>query len=101
MTDLQLAWAAAERNMAAELPPTTMHIWIAPLKLVAIEADAWVIEAPSHIRTWVRDRYAGAIAAAAAAATGQLVAVRIVPPGHQLAPRPRRGTTLGVTAATQ
>jgi single-stranded DNA-binding protein len=55
---------SARARLRASVPMATYKLWIRPLRLGGITADAVHLVAPDGIRTWVERRYSGLIAGA-------------------------------------
>jgi chromosomal replication initiator protein len=63
------------------------EIWLAPLRLVEVDGDQVVLEAPHELRTWVAERFARVLHASAVAVLGPDAVVRVRPgtegPAHR------------------
>jgi chromosomal replication initiator protein len=76
--DLQADWEQVRRELRDEVTDFTFHIWLEPLQPVARSGSTLYVEAPSHVRTSVRERHHEHIRAAARRALGEGVEVEIV-----------------------
>jgi chromosomal replication initiator protein len=56
--ELETIWDAVRSELRREVTDFTFHIWLEPLEPAACESGVLYVRAPSHIRSWVRDRYA-------------------------------------------
>ena len=63
--ELETIWDAVRSELRREVTDFTFHIWLEPLEPAACERGTLYVRAPSHIRTWVRDRYTTVLRAAA------------------------------------
>jgi single-stranded DNA-binding protein len=54
----------ARARLRSSVPITTYKLWIRPLRLSAVTADAVRLLAPEHVRAWAERRYSPVIAAA-------------------------------------
>ena len=68
--DADHIWNAVKDELRQAVPADTYDIWLAPLRLVAIEDDVVLIEAPRELRAWVAEHYAGVLQASVAAVLG-------------------------------
>jgi chromosomal replication initiator protein len=71
------AWDAVVRELRGEVTDSTFHIWIQPLSAAACSGGTLFVRAPDHIRSWVQERFLGAIRRAAKRA-GVAAAVEVV-----------------------
>ena len=62
--ELETIWDAVRSELRRDVTDFTFHIWLEPLEPAACERGTLYIRAPSHIRTWVRDRYTTVLRAA-------------------------------------
>ena len=62
---LNAAWDAVLAELRGEVTDSTFHIWIQPLTAASCSGGTLVVRAPDHIRSWVEERFAGAIRRAA------------------------------------
>ena len=77
--ELETIWDAVRRELRRDVTDFSFHIWLEPLEPVACEAGTLYVRAPSHIRSWVRDRYTPVLRDAARRA--ELDAVELVDDG--------------------
>jgi chromosomal replication initiator protein len=66
--DLSEAWSAVVRGLRDEVTDSTFHIWLQPLTAAGLVGGTLFVRAPDHIRSWVEERFLGAIRRAAAGA---------------------------------
>ena len=84
-------WRRIEGELRERVPAEMYEIWLAPLRLVEIDDDRVVLEAPRELRTWVAERFARVLQASAVAVLGPDAVVR-VRPGDE-SPAPSRSTS--------
>lgn len=72
-------WDAVRTRLAGELPGIQFHNFIEPLELVDLTDRAFVLAAPPHAMTSVRERYLPKITAAATAELGTAATVEVRP----------------------
>jgi chromosomal replication initiator protein len=77
-SDLGSTWDAVRRELRAEVPDFTFHIWFDPLELAARRGTRLFVRAPDHIRTWVDERYRPLLTGAAARVVGSDAQLEIV-----------------------
>ena len=63
--ELETIWDAVRRELRRDVTDFAFHIWLEPLEPAAVEQGTLYVRAPSHIRSWVRDRYTSVLVAAA------------------------------------
>ena len=68
--DLAQVWGAVRDELRSEVTEVTFHIWLEPLGPAGIAGGVLYVRAPEHVRTWVEERFHGALAAAADRAAG-------------------------------
>jgi chromosomal replication initiator protein len=76
--ELTRTWHGVRRELRAEVPDLTFHIWLDPLELAAQRGTRLFVRAPDHIRTWVEDRYLPLLAGAASKVLGHKAELEIV-----------------------
>jgi chromosomal replication initiator protein len=77
-TDLTTTWDGIRRELRAEVPDFTFHIWLDPLELAARRGGRLFVRAPDHIRTWVEQRYLPLLTGAAGRVLGSDATLEIV-----------------------
>ena len=77
-SDLTATWSAVRRELHAEVPDFTFHIWLDPLELAARRGARLFVRAPDHIRTWVEERYLPLLTGAAARVIGPDAQLEVV-----------------------
>jgi len=85
-------WNAVQDELRQTVPADIYDIWLAPLRIVAVEGDVLVLEAPRELRAWVAERFARVLQVSAAAVLGPEVTVdvrAIATPGAGTTPAPR------------
>lgn len=75
---LEPIWDRIRDELRREVPDFKFHIWIDPLELVGVDQQTLFVQAPDHIRSWVRDRYLPLVRAAAARGFSEDAVVEIV-----------------------
>jgi chromosomal replication initiator protein len=55
--ELETIWDAVRRELRRDVTDFTYHIWLEPLEPAGCDAGTLYVKAPTHIRSWVRDRY--------------------------------------------
>jgi chromosomal replication initiator protein len=68
-------------QMRGEVTDFIFHVWLEPLRPVARVNDTLFIEAPGHVRGWVRERYGELLRSSARRALGARIAVDLVDEG--------------------
>jgi chromosomal replication initiator protein len=92
-------WRRIESELRQRVPADMYEIWLAPLRLAAIDGDQVTVEAPRELRGWIAERFARVLQASAVAALGPGAVVRIragdegPPASRGRAPAPRGATT--------
>jgi DnaA N-terminal domain len=82
-------WQTIRHVLAGAVGEDQFAIWLEPLELVAVDRDgALLVVAPAALRGWVRDRFVGVLAHAAAAAGRP---VRVADDAQTLAIMPAAG----------
>jgi chromosomal replication initiator protein len=76
--ELSRTWHGVRRELRAEVPDLTFHIWLEPLELAAHRGTRLFVRAPDHIRTWVEERYLPLLAGAARKVVGKDAELEIV-----------------------
>ena len=76
---LEHTWSQIQAELRRTVTDSTYHLWLAPLRVRAIEGDALLVGAPEEIRTWVADRFARVLQTCAARVLGEAATVAIVP----------------------
>jgi chromosomal replication initiator protein len=86
--DLAAAWDGVRDQLRAELPASTFALWIDPLTPVSARGSTLYLRAPESVRTWVRRRYLGRVAAVVRRREPGLRDVELLPAGASAAPEP-------------
>lgn len=73
------AWAKIRTQLQEDVAEMTWHTWLAQVELVSWQGTELALAAPDHLRSWVRDRYIGAILATAGAVVGHELTATIGP----------------------
>jgi chromosomal replication initiator protein len=76
--DLENTWDRVREEMRGEVTDFIFHVWLEPLKPAARVGDKLFITAPSHVRSWVRERYGDLLRRAAGRVNGGRLEVELV-----------------------
>src|SRR3954468_12231462 len=76
--DLQTTWDRMREEMRSEVTDFIFHVWLEPLNPAARLGDKLFINAPSHVRGWVRERYGDLLRSAAGRVTGGQLEIVLV-----------------------
>jgi chromosomal replication initiator protein len=85
-------WSAIQDELRQAVPVDMYDVWLAPLRVVGLEDDVLVVEAPRELRAWVAERFARVLQASVAAVLGPQVTVD-VRSGASTGRAPRAGAT--------
>jgi chromosomal replication initiator protein len=93
--DLDHIWTAVQDQLRQAVPADMYDVWLAPVRLVGLEQDVLVVEAPKELRAWVAERFARVLQTSVAAVLGPEVTVDVrsgasgaSARGRERAPRP-------------
>jgi chromosomal replication initiator protein len=75
--DPQHTWNAIQQELRQAVPADMYDIWLAPLRVVDLEGDLLLLEAPPELRAWVAERFARVLQASAAAVLGEQITVDV------------------------
>jgi chromosomal replication initiator protein len=75
--DPEHIWNAIQQELRQAVPADMYDIWLAPLRVLDLEGDLLLLEAPQELRAWVADRFARVLQASAAAVLGEHITVDI------------------------
>ena len=78
VTSTDTVWNLIATELRAAVGGDLYEVWLAPLRLEAIDDSRVTIGAPPATRAWVADRFGGVISRAAGRALGAAVDLRIV-----------------------
>ncbi len=78
VTSTDTVWNLIATELRAAVGGELYDVWLAPLRLEAIDESLVTVSAPAATRSWVADRYGAIIARSASKALGATVEVRIV-----------------------
>jgi chromosomal replication initiator protein len=70
-------WNAVQQQLRQAVPADMYDIWLAPLRLLDLEDDLLLLEAPQELRAWVAERFARVLQASAAAVLGPQITVDV------------------------
>ena len=92
--ELETTWTHIQEHLRKAVTDSTYHIWLAPLRPVALNGSTLYVSAPEAIHRWIEERYLGLLTAAANTAT-EVAAVVVVTAGQDAPPagsgsRPQR-----------
>jgi chromosomal replication initiator protein len=75
--DLDHIWTAVQDQLRQAVPADMYDVWLAPVRLVGLEQDVLVVEAPKELRAWVAERFARVLQTSVAAVLGPEVTVDV------------------------
>jgi chromosomal replication initiator protein len=75
--DLDHIWTAVQDQLRQAVPADMYDVWLAPVRLVGLEQDVLVVEAPKELRAWVAERFARVLQTSVAAVLGPEVPVDV------------------------
>jgi len=75
--DPEHIWNAIQQELRQAVPADMYDIWLAPLRVLDLEGDLLLLEAPQELRAWVADRFARVLQASAAAVLGEHITVDV------------------------
>jgi chromosomal replication initiator protein len=75
--DLDHIWTAVQDELRQAVPTDMYDVWLAPVRVVALEQDVLVVEAPKELRAWVAERFARVLQTSVAAVLGPEVTVDV------------------------
>jgi chromosomal replication initiator protein len=78
---LSHAWTPFRAQLRRAVTESTWHLWLEPLRAVALNDGELVVTAPDEIRSWVDSNFSRLLQAAAGAVLGAGATVRVVAPG--------------------
>ena len=70
-------WNAVQHELRQAVPADMYDIWLAPLRVLDLEGDRLLLEAPRELRAWVADRFARVLQTSAAAILGPQITVDV------------------------
>ena len=82
--ELETTWRLIRDELRGGVSEVAFETWLAPVSLVARGEEQLVVSAPAPNRSWVEDRYLGAIERAARRVLGTAVEVEVVSEGTQV-----------------
>jgi len=91
--ELTHAWTRIREELHREVEDSAYQLWLEPLRPQALADGALVLAAPPAICSWVADRYARVLAAAATSVLGSATSVSVVPASPGAVPAPPGRTT--------
>jgi chromosomal replication initiator protein len=84
-------WSSIQTELKRAVPEHTYDLWLAPLRVVAIDGDTVVVEAPPGLRPRVAERFGRVLQSCAAAVLGPQAGVDVVAGGDVPRETPARG----------
>lgn len=81
--ELDLLWPRVRDELRASSSEAAFETWLASLAPLARHDDRLVLSAPSHVRSWLEERYLGLISTAAGRALGAPATVELVDEGAE------------------
>ena len=70
-------WRRIESELRQRVSDDMYELWLAPLRLVGIDGNQVIVEAPPELRAWVAERFARVLHASAVAVLGPAAVVRV------------------------
>jgi chromosomal replication initiator protein len=86
--DPEHIWNAVQQQLREAVPADMYDIWLAPLRVLDLEGDLLLLEAPAELRAWVAERFARVLQASAAAVLGPQITVDVRAGSSSARPRP-------------
>ena len=99
VTSTDTVWNLIATELRSAVGSDLYEIWLAPLRLEAIDESVVTLTAPQATRAWVADRFTGVLARSASKALGQRVEVRITAETRRSGPAETGPTAAGTQAA--
>jgi chromosomal replication initiator protein len=75
--DPEHIWNAVQHELRQAVPTDMYDIWLAPLRVLDLDGDRLLLEAPRELRAWVAERFAHVLQASAAAVLGPHITVDV------------------------
>jgi chromosomal replication initiator protein len=75
--DPEHIWNAVQQQLRQAVPADMYDIWLAPLRVLDLDGDLLLLEAPAELRAWVAERFARVLQASAAAVLGPQITVDV------------------------
>jgi chromosomal replication initiator protein len=75
--DPEHIWNAIQHELRQAVPADMYDIWLAPLRVLDLDGDLLLLEAPRELRAWVAERFARVLQASAAAVLGEQITVDV------------------------
>ncbi|MEA2285379.1 MAG: chromosomal replication initiator protein [Solirubrobacteraceae bacterium] len=72
-------WRRIESELRQAVPTDIYEIWLAPLSLIEIRGLEVIVEAPRELRSWIAERFARVLQAAAVTVLGPGAAIHVRP----------------------
>src|SRR5215218_5000318 len=85
--DPEHIWNAVQQQLRQAVPADMYDIWLAPLRVLDLEGDLLLLEAPAELRAWVAERFARVLQASAAAVLGPQITVDVRPASTSAKPK--------------
>jgi chromosomal replication initiator protein len=85
--DPEHIWNAVQQQLREAVPADMYDIWLAPLRVLDLEGDLLLLEAPAELRAWVAERFARVLQASAAAVLGPQITVDVRAASSSAKPR--------------
>jgi chromosomal replication initiator protein len=74
---LEHIWSRVQAQLALVVDEPTYRIWLEPLRVVELDDQRLLLDAPPHSRSWIRERFGRVIQASVALVLGPDVSVEI------------------------
>ena len=75
---LEHIWSRVQAQLALVVDEPTYRIWLEPLRAVELDGHRLLVDAPTHARSWIRERFGRVIQASVELVLGPDVSVEIV-----------------------
>jgi chromosomal replication initiator protein len=85
--DPEHIWNAVQQQLRQAVPADMYDIWLAPVRVLDLEGDLLLLEAPAELRAWVAERFARVLQASAAAVLGPQITVDVRAASSSAKPR--------------
>lgn len=80
--DLDAIWPPIQAELRDAVTDSAYHLWLEPLRPLALDGDVLRVAAPDEIRSWVGERFGRVLQVCAAVVLGPEVTVELTPPAE-------------------
>jgi chromosomal replication initiator protein len=103
---LEHIWSQVQAQLALVVDEATYRIWLEPLRALELDDQRLLVEAPTHARSWIRERFGRVIQASVELVLGPDVSVAITaadtpPDEHARNTRASRAPASGLSARSR